>query len=60
MRSTWIDHKGKKSSYCDYAGLKANVAAQQAESDAVGVELMRPPAGSVLELAAKDWLVADQ
>lgn len=50
MRSKWLTHKGKQIFYCDYSGLKADVAALQAEAEAVGVELMRQPQGSVLEL----------
>lgn len=50
MRSRWITYHGKPIFYCDYAGLKADLAALQTEADAVGVELMRQPPGSVLEL----------
>ena len=74
MKSRWMTRKGRQIFYCDYSGLKADLATPRVEADAVvGVEgivkvlapAVRRVAGRGLTRfsdaeAAKDWLAADR
>jgi hypothetical protein len=51
MKSKWTTYNGRRIFYCDFSGFGRDVAGLQQEVDAVDVEILREPKGSVLALA---------
>jgi hypothetical protein len=50
VKSRWIEHKGKRILYIDYANFGRDLAGLKAESDAVVGLVSRQPEGSILGL----------
>lgn len=50
MKSKWIDHKGQKIMFCDYANFKSDLEGLKTEVSAVRAITGQQPKDSVLEL----------